>query len=78
MRSRKLEVRLSERICDDAYLNNLVKLFSRNNGKCEVDLLVELSEKVSIKVFSQPLRINGSSKLEEELTASGCQLRWIL
>lgn len=78
MRSRKLEVRLAQKNCDNDYLDEMVKLLSRNNGKCEVELLVDLDEMVSVKVFSQPLRIQGNYSLEEKLVAKGCRLRWIL
>ena len=45
LRSRKLEVTLLQSICDDLYLDEMVKLLSRQTGRCEVELFVELEEK---------------------------------
>jgi DNA polymerase-3 subunit alpha len=77
-RSRKVEVKFPANLCDDSYLNELVRIFSGSKGRCEIDLLLELEEKVLVKVRSQPLRIQGSSRLEEDLKSRGCEVRWIL
>ncbi|CAN5720932.1 DNA polymerase III subunit alpha [soil metagenome] len=78
MRSRKLEVGLPPDLCGENFLNEMVKVLSRNTGRCEVELSVELDEKVSVRINSQPLRIQGSFQLENDLKERGCHLRWVL
>ena len=78
LRSRKIEVTLMQNTCEDSYLNEMVKLLSRQTGRCEVELFVELEEKILVKVKSQPLRIQGTFQIEEELKGKGCGVRWIL
>ncbi len=78
IRSRKVEVSIPFNICDDTNLNELVKLLSRNTGRCEIDLFLELDKKVVVKINSQPLRIQGSFQIENELKNRGCRVNWIL
>ena len=78
LRSRRLEVTLLQSICDDFYLDEMVKLLSLQTGRCEVELLVELEDKILVKVISQPLRIQGTTQIEEMLTHKGCRVRWVL
>ncbi len=78
MRSRKLEVGLALGLCGEDFLAETVKILSRHTGRCEVELLVELDEKISVRINSQPLRIQGSFQLENDLIQRGCQVRWVL
>ncbi len=77
-RSRKLEITLSQDLCDEVFLNEMVRILSRNTGRCEVDLLVKIGKQFSVRINSQPLRIQGSFHIENDLRKNGCQVRWIL
>ncbi len=63
---------------DEKYLDSLITLLSRDKGQCEVFLNLALNDKLSARIYAQPLRIKGSVNLENELEAKGCQVQWVL
>ncbi|HSK71236.1 MAG TPA: DNA polymerase III subunit alpha, partial [Pyrinomonadaceae bacterium] len=78
LRARKLCIGIEEKVCQEDFLSELVKLLSQNQGKCEVDINFILQEKISLHINSQPLRIQGTFNLETELRKRGCRVEWIL
>jgi len=62
----------------NSFLDDLLQLLSREKGKCEVFVNLKLGEDLYVKVYSQPLRIQGSKKLENELVKRGCEIEWVL
>ncbi|HEY8560594.1 MAG TPA: DNA polymerase III subunit alpha [Pyrinomonadaceae bacterium] len=63
---------------NEAYLDGLLTLLSRDKGKCEVFLNLELEKALQVRIYSQPLRIQGSKSLESELQTRGCRVEWVL
>ncbi len=59
-------------------LDGLLTLLSKDKGKCEVFLNLELEKVLNVRVYSQPLRIQGSKNLENELIKKGCRVDWVL
>jgi hypothetical protein len=59
-------------------LEELFTTLSRDKGNCEVSLKISLENKLELILQSQPLRIQGSSRLEKELIEKGCQVNWVL
>jgi hypothetical protein len=62
----------------EEFLEDLFGLLSRHRGNCEVFLGVCLERNVALKIYSQPLRVQGSSRLEIDLKQKGCQVFWNL
>lgn len=78
LKARRVEIDLPAKIVDEAYFEELFTTLSKSQGRCEVLLRFEVGEKVALQMRSQPLRIQGSSGLEKELTGKGCRVEWIL
>lgn len=77
-KARNLELILPSAGSDDLFLDSLLAILSRDKGKCEVFLNIALDGKLNVRVYSQPLRIQGSQALERELISKGCEVNWIL
>jgi DNA polymerase III subunit alpha len=77
-KARHLSVTLPSEGLDEKYLDSLLTLLSKDAGRCEVFLNLPVIEDVCVKIYSQPLRIQGSINLENELKAKGCQIEWVL
>ncbi len=77
-KSRTISVVLPEKQVDEKFFEDLFIVLSRNKGNCEVFLNFLVEGKYLLRVFSQPLRVQGSSSLENELRQKGCQVSWIL
>lgn len=78
LKARQLSLRLPVQGVSEEYIENIFAVLGTSQGKCEVFLNFELDGGVVIKMLSQPLRIQGSSKIEEALVEKNCQVRWIL
>jgi DNA polymerase-3 subunit alpha len=78
LKAREVSISLPFKAFDELYFEELFSLLSKNQGKCEVLLNFLTDDNVSLKMLSQPLRIQGSSNLEKELKGKGCSVRWIL
>ncbi len=63
---------------DEKYLEDIFTVLSKDNGNCQVFLNLRLERDVILKLHSPPLRIQGSSRLENDLKEKGCQVSWIL
>jgi DNA polymerase-3 subunit alpha len=68
----------NEENLDEPFLDRLLTLLSRDKGKCEVFLNLCVEDRVAVRVYSQPLRIQGSQQLELELRSKGCGVEWVL
>ncbi|HEY0427856.1 MAG TPA: DNA polymerase III subunit alpha [Pyrinomonadaceae bacterium] len=77
-KARNVTITLPEKVFDETLFENLFSILSKNKGNCEVHLNFVLNEKVSLKMLSMPLRMQGSSKIENDLKQFGCQVNWIL
>jgi DNA polymerase-3 subunit alpha len=75
--ARSVEVTLPARPYDDEYLHDLLNLLNKADGKCEVYLDMQVGE-VKVKLQSIPIRIQGSSNLENQLRNRGCEVNWVL
>jgi hypothetical protein len=47
------------------------------SGKCEVYIDIPV-DGLQVKLHSVPIRVQGSSRLEKDLRASGCEVNWVL
>jgi DNA polymerase-3 subunit alpha len=77
-KARHLLISLPLEEYNESYLDALLTLLSREKGKCEVFLSLELEKALNVRVYSQPLRIQGSKNLENELQTKGCRVNWVL
>lgn len=77
-RAQKLSINLLKKHFDERYFEELVEVFNKNHGNCELLLDFQIAEGVSVKIKSQALRIQGTSRLETELQNKECSVRWIL
>lgn len=77
-RARHVVVTLPPSGIDESFLDRLLTLLSRDKGKCEVFLNLALERDLEVRVYSQPLRIQGSKNLENELATRGCRIEWVL
>ncbi|MFN6963404.1 MAG: DNA polymerase III subunit alpha [Pyrinomonadaceae bacterium] len=65
------------RSLDEATLEEIFKLLSRQRGDCGVSLKVE-ADGVCATISPPQLRIKGSSRLARELEGRGCSIDWVL
>lgn len=77
-KAKSLSITLPIGNLNENYLDNLLALLSKDKGKCEVFFDLAINDVLQMKIYSQPLRIQGSIKLENELKMRGCQIAWIL
>jgi DNA polymerase III subunit alpha len=77
-KARHLLISLPAGEYNEAYLDGLLTLLSRDKGRCEVFLKLELEKNFDVRIYSQPLRIQGSKNLENELKTKGCGVDWVL
>jgi DNA polymerase-3 subunit alpha len=77
-KARHLLISLPFKEYNEAYFDGLLTLLSRDKGKCEVYINLQLEASVNVRVYSQPLRIQGSKNLENELLTRGCDVDWVL
>lgn len=77
-KARQLRVGLTRNNLSEAIFEEIFSVLGTSQGKCEVYLDLLLEEGISVKLFSQPLRIQGASKIERDLTARQCVVQWIL
>lgn len=77
-KAKHLLISLPKEKYDEKYLDDLLTLLSRDKGKCEVFLNLAVQKDLNVKIYSQPLRIQGSKSLENELRTKGCGVDWIL
>ena len=77
-KAKHLLISLPFEALSESYLDNLLTLLSRDKGKCEVFLNLSVNKDLDIKIYSQPLRIQGSKSLENELRTKGCRVEWVL
>jgi DNA polymerase-3 subunit alpha len=78
LKARLASIILPKKNLSEVFLEELFTALSRDKGNCEVSLEFLLDSKLKLKLQSQPLRIQGSSRLENELIKKGCQVNWIL
>ena len=78
LEAKNISITVPEKSLDGKYIDDLFTILSRNRGNCEVFLSFKIDNEVSVKILSQPMRIQGSAVLEQELLKSGCQVRWNL
>ncbi|HKP68486.1 MAG TPA: DNA polymerase III subunit alpha [Pyrinomonadaceae bacterium] len=75
--ARSVNIALPANRIDDNYLHDLLGVLHAESGKCEVYLDLKLDD-VNVRLRSEPVRIQGSSRLETELRNRGCEVNWIL
>jgi DNA polymerase-3 subunit alpha len=76
MRAKSLVLTIPETRTDEQFLEEVFAMLSKNQGKCDVILKLELNSGATVRILSQPLRIQGSKQLETDLGARGCGVRW--
>ncbi len=78
LKAKKLYLTLPGIGFDEHLLEDLFSILSKSKGSCEIIFDISLEENLSLSMLSQPLRIQGTSRLEDELQRKGCGVRWIL
>lgn len=77
-KAQKVSITLTEGSADEKNLEEILAMLSRQQGKCEVYFNLLLTDNVSVSLRSQPLRINGTRNLENDLCLKGCRVKWEL
>jgi DNA polymerase-3 subunit alpha len=77
-KARLASITLPKKKLCESFLEELFTTLSRDKGNCEVSLKISMENKFELILQSQPLRIQGSSRLENELIEKGCQVNWVL
>ncbi|MGI8467798.1 MAG: OB-fold nucleic acid binding domain-containing protein, partial [Pyrinomonadaceae bacterium] len=78
-KSRKVLITLPQAAgAEEKFLEDLFALLSRQPGKCDVYFKLNLGKKLFVRLLAQPLRIDGTRKLERELYGLGCGVKWEL
>lgn len=78
LEARTASITLPCKPLDEKYIDDLFTILSGSRGNCEVVLQFNLENQMAIKILSQPIRIQGSEILEQELIKKGCQVNWNL
>jgi DNA polymerase-3 subunit alpha len=78
LKSKSVSVVIPTENLTERYLEEIFQILCKNNGKCMVNLSFSVEDEVHVTIESQPLRIQGSSKLEQDLRERGCQVNWVL
>ncbi len=78
LEAKKVSIILPDKDFDAVYFDELLTIFSRNRGNCEVFLKLNVEQQIDVKILSKPIRIQGSAALENELVEKGCQVAWNL
>lgn len=73
--ARSVNIALPPNQLDEDYLHSLLTLLHSESGKCDVYLDVRIDELI-VRLHSEPVRIQGSSRIESELRARGCEVEW--
>lgn len=77
-KARKIRVEIPLQMTDDKSLSELVGILGKGQGLCEVELICRLEENVRLNIRSEPLRIQGTSRLQNDLSELGCNVEWVL
>ena len=77
-KAQQVLITLPSKNVDERFLENIFTVLSKHKGGCEVFLRFRLENEIYLKIHSQPLRIQGSSRLENDLRQTGCQVSWQL
>ena len=77
-KARSARIILPEKKSTENFLEDLFMILSREKGNCEVNLEIFLDRRLRLNLQSQPLRIQGSNRLEKDLLEKGCRVDWIL
>ena len=75
--ARSVNIALPANRVDETYLHDLLSILNAETGKCEVYLDLKLDD-VNVRLHSEPVRIQGSSRLEADLRSRGCDVNWVL
>lgn len=75
--AKAVSITLPSREFDDEYFADLFSVLSRSQGKCDVFLQLPL-DRINVRIQSQLLRIDGSSRLQADLETRGCLVEWVL
>ncbi len=75
-KAQNISITLPFKSIDERYLENIFTLLDKHKGNCEVDINFQINSGILIKIRSQPLRIQGSSRLESDLKTVGCKVIW--
>jgi len=75
--AKSVDITLPATQFDDEYLHELLSILNDADGKTEVYLDMLVGD-LKIKLHSQPIRIKGSSHLENQLRNRGCEVNWVL
>lgn len=75
--ARSVSIALPANRFDEEYLHELLTLLNSESGRCEVFLNLKLDD-LSVRLHSEPVRIQGSSRLEADLRSRGCDVEWTM
>ena len=75
--ARSVNIGLPASRVDENYLHDLLAVLHAETGKCEVYLDLKLDD-VNVRLHSEPVRVQGSSRLENELRIRGCEVNWVM
>jgi DNA polymerase-3 subunit alpha len=77
MNARSMSIDLPQTALDGQYFDSLLEILNSNQGNCDVYLNMSVDE-VDLKIWSLPLKTQGSRKLQSDLEAKGCRVEWLM
>ncbi len=70
-----VSITLPPQISSPSHFEEIFEVLSKNHGKCDVYLNFPIGD-LEVKLFSAPMRVQGSKNLETELRSRGCEVNW--
>lgn len=75
--ARSVNIMLPANRVDENYLHELLAVLNAESGRCDVYLDLKLDD-VKVRLHSEPVRVQGSSRLEADLRSRGCEVEWVM
>ena len=78
LKARGVSIGMPRKNFDESCIEGIVTILNKNRGNCLVDFNFSMDSGITIKINSAAIRVQGTSRLENELQERGCQVEWFL
>ena len=75
--ARAVSITFPQKDLDENFLQDIYSVLNESHGRCEVLMKMSVGD-ISVSLKSSPIRVEGSQRLERELSARGCAVEWVL
>ena len=77
-KARGVAINVPKNNFDVEYIEDLITILNKNHGSCLVEFNFRIDSGIEIKIDTAAIRIQGTSRLENDLREKGCQVEWKL